>query len=195
MPPLPTIAHTVRAAFTWVNPAFTRDAITVMHFNSDDGDLDALFSDLDAAVSDALWQHTTVDSSIATVQLIPLDGTGAGKEYDTGSTADWSGPQPSGQVIPQAAVVAKHTTIFRGRSYRGRSFLPWPAEGVCSNGRYDNTNAAGQQTAWNNFQATLLGGAHEIVIASYKLAVSNDVSFTRVERLLGTQRLRQPRPR
>jgi hypothetical protein len=164
-----------------------------MHFHSAIYDIPSLITALDANVTAAMWQQTNTDSHVAAYTLTPLDGNSASVEHSTGSPAKWAGPQSGGDLLPQVAVVAKHVTASRGRSYRGRTFLPWCQEGVVSFGAYNATARSAQQSAWNAFLAAMSAASKPLQVASYKHATASNVTGTTIEANCATQRLRQQR--
>jgi hypothetical protein len=165
-----------------------------MHFESIGYSTGSLITSLEARVTAAMWQHTRTDSYIDQLTLTPLDGAGTSVTYSTTNAAKWKGVNGTGDLIPQAAVINKFTTTLRGRSFRGRAYLPWPAEVACNNGVYDASARALQDTAWGNFIAGMSVDAHSLVVASYKESAATLVVGHQCEPLLGTQRRRQIRP-
>lgn len=166
----------------------------MMHFAAPTGTLGALITALEANVTANMWAHTGTDVRIDQLTVTPLDGSGASIVHTVASASKWKGPETPGQTIPQASVIVKLNTDFRGRSYRGRVFLPWPLEAKCDSGRYDSAQAATQNTAWDTFIAAMGTASHELGVASYKHASFALVTSHDVETYLGTQRRRQPRP-
>jgi len=96
-------------------------------------------------------------------------------------------------MIPQVSALVKLTTNERGRSKRGRIFLPWVNEGIADQGTLTSTRQTAMQSAWNTFISDMSTNNCPVVVASYKLASSAIVQTLFVESLLATQRLRQPR--
>jgi hypothetical protein len=165
-----------------------------MHFTISGGAVGPLITAIDANVTAAMWGQTSVDSAIDSYTLTPLDGSSASVVHPTGSPAKFKGPQTTQPVVPQVAVINKLTTSLRGRSYNGRTFLPWPTENVVNNGNFDATTRGTMDTAWGNFITAMSGAAHDVLIASYKHSTAALVIGHQVEALLATQRRRQPRP-
>jgi hypothetical protein len=96
-------------------------------------------------------------------------------------------------MIPQVACVVKLTTTERGRSKRGRIFLPWVNEGIADQGTMTASRVTSMQTAWTTFLSDMSTNNCPVVVASYKLASSAIVQAATVESLFATQRRRQPR--
>ena len=140
-----------------------------------------------------MWGQTNSSASIYQVICTPLDGTSASILNLTGSPTKWSGTSTSGDMIPQVSALVKLTTNERGRSKRGRIFLPWVNEGIADQGTLTSTRQTAMQSAWNTFISDMSTNNCPVVVASYKLASSAIVQTLFVESLLATQRLRQPR--
>jgi hypothetical protein len=184
----------VRVAFKWTTPNVLRPAINVMHFESIGYNLASLVTSLEARVTAAMWQHAGTDTGISELTLTPLDGSSGSLVQPTTFTAKWKGPQTPGDVVPQAAIIQKLVTSLRGRSFRGRVYLPFPVESAIVNGTYGSAARAAQDTAWGNFIAGMSTDGHSLVVASYKLAAASLVIGHLTESYCGTQRRRQPRP-
>ena len=194
MAPLPVIPDVVRVAFTWTNPAYTRHAVNVMHFNCVPTDIAHLRTTLEANVNALMWSQTPAASTITSLRFTPLDGMGSSLDFATSGGSKWAGNAGTGDTTPQVAAIVKLLTGIRGRSHRGRVFLPWVAEGNNTNGTF--TSAAvvsAMQGAWTTFIAAMSTAAHDLQVTSYHLATSTDVQTCVVESQLATQRRRQPR--
>lgn len=192
--PLPIIPDTWRAAFIWSCPAFTRKATNVMHFLYASPDAATLFSKISANVTATMWAATRSDTLIESVTLTPLDGAGASTEHAT-SGAKWAGQATGGSdVVPQACPLVSLRTGVRGRSYRGRVYLPWPSEGSIASGSLGSSQQTTMQSAWTAFVTAMDATSAPLVVASYKNASQALVTTATVEQLLATQRRRQPRP-
>jgi hypothetical protein len=192
MPALPIIPNCYRVAFVW--SGYSSSAINVMHFvkpaSSSSAVASIILTDWQAGMLTPVGNSASID----TLHITPLDGTTASSDYATGSSGKWVGTQ-SGDVIPAQAAVVKLSTPLRGRSRRGRVFLPWIAEvsstvGVMSTGLTTTT-----ETAWNAFLTALNASALTWSVASYKLSSSYAITGVTVEAALGTQRRRQTRYR
>ena len=164
-----------------------------MHFTSADYDIDNLWDKLQDHVAEGMWQPTSEQNKIVQVVFLPLDGTTASVAKVAPSTDAWSGPQSNGDTVPQAAVIVKLRTDQRGRSGRGRVFLPWPWEGVIENGRFSSADRDACTAAWGAFVDDMRGDSVDLVVASYVHAYKNAVVSANAETFCGTQRRRQPR--
>jgi hypothetical protein len=156
-----------------------------------------IMTTLDAAASGGMWACVVPTAQVTDVGITPLDGTTATQHFTPATPSHWTG-QNGTQFVPQVAVVVKLSTGDRGRSKRGRIFLPFVAESSIDNGFLDATQAAAMQTEWNDFQDDLGASAVSclLVVASYKLASQTTaVEPIQVETVLGTQRRRQGRLR
>lgn len=195
MAPLPVISNVARVALHWGQYGIAREAVNVMHFRCAPGDIDALYSAIDTEVTKEMWNPLTVNGSQVThVVITPLDGVTASKDYTTGAPAKWSGAQAGQELIPQVAALVKLQTAKRGRSYRGRVFLPGVDELHSERGQIDVSLISAWQSAWTTFLGAMAGYPHKLVVASYKHATAEDVTNVAVEQYCGTQRRRQPRP-
>lgn len=195
--PLPVIDHVYRCAFHWT--ADLQSATNVVHVSTDTVGKTPLevFTCLDAHVTAGMWGNATTDSAVVDVAITPLDGTTATADFPTGGVAKWSGVN-GGEFVPQVAIIVKLATPTRGRSHRGRLFLPFTSEGSIARGSFDGAIAASMTTAWNAFALAIDTDATtpmNLVVASYKLASASAVDNIIVERVPGTQRRRQGRLR
>ena len=166
----------------------------MMHFLSTAYATGPLITAIEAQVLANMWAETTTQATITQLTLTPLDGSSASVIHATAGGAKWAGTQTAGDTIPQAAAIVRLYTAQRGRSYRGRVYLPWVAESVAVNGGYNSLASAAQNTAWGTFIAGMQTSSHELVVASYKNSSASIVIDHQVESMLATQRRRQPRP-
>lgn len=193
MAPLPIIPDVYRVTFEWNTIAGLPSPVNVMHFEAASSNAAAVAAAIDAHVTANMWAHTTTAYGINTQLVTPLDGGGSSVAVNTGRPAKWSGTNAVGDIIPQAAQLVKLLTDFRGRSHRGRAFLPFVAEASASNGQSGSFFGAAQQTAWSNFLTAMNTALVFPVVASYKLASADHVTQYAIEQFYGTQRRRQPR--
>ena len=165
-----------------------------MHFDDTGGTAASLITAIEANVTANMWKSLTVESSVEELIVTQLDGSSASITHPTSGGSKWAGATASGTSSPQVATLVKLTTAERGRSKRGRVFLPFTAEGAQSDGVLEAAVKTAAQTAWTAFLGDMLADSFPLVVASYKLAEATIVSDATVENLLATQRLRQPRP-
>ena len=86
-------------------------------------------------------------------------------------------------------------TAKRGRSYRGRIYLPFITESSLSDGSLTGTIASDLQEIWEDFMEGLVTLGVPLVVASYKHATAELVTGTSCLAAVGTQRRRQSRVR
>lgn len=197
MPALPVINDVFRCALNWTDPT-GQTATNVIHIRANFADPTPtlVMGALDSSARADMWDSATLSSAITDVAITPLDGVSATEHFTPATPAHWKGEQ-SGDFIPQVAVVVKLTTGERGRSHRGRVFVPFTCETVAANGSLGSSVQAAMLTAWENFQGNLEAYTHpcQLDVASYKEANSLLVTGFFVEGVLGTQRRRQGRLR
>jgi hypothetical protein len=191
--PLPVIADTYRCAITWVNSFYSRSAVNVMHFYAPASSAAAVWTALDAHVTANMWGAATVDMQATQVQITPLDGSTNTVIETPAAVAKWQGAQSTGDIVPQVAVIVKSVTSIRGRSHRGRIFLPYPAELKISLGLVDATVQSNTTSAWASFLTAMSAAAVHPTVASYKLASQSQITGYTCERMLATIRRRQIR--
>jgi hypothetical protein len=195
MPPLPIIANTYRCALNWRDVATGQTAENVIHVRKASSSAMGIFTALDGSVSFDCWASVRNSCEVASVSITPLDGTSPTVEF-VASGSQWIGAGGTGDLLPQVAALVKLTTATRGRSYRGRVFLPFTAEGITASGALDNTTVTALQTGWDNLLSTLSSTfTAKLVVASYRLQTAADVTAVLAERETGTQRKRQQRNR
>lgn len=190
--PLPVIDDVFRVALEWTAIG-GGDAVNVMHFTRPTGSSDELMADLESNITVAMFQCVSSDASVSKVTITPLDGSTASSEY-VPESGFWHGGATSGG-IPNTCIVVKWLTAQRGRSHRGRTFLPFGAEGLFSNGFFAAENIGNMQDAWDTFLAAMVTDTSSPVVASYTLIDSDLVTQFLVEEAAGTQRRRQTRIR
>lgn len=192
--PLPVISDVFRVALEW-SPSglISKPATNVMHFKAAGLTESDIYTALDGAVTANMWAHTSTGVGVAHVAVQKLDGSSAGSIFATGAPSKWVGTHSSSDLFPAGAVVAKFGTAKRGRSYRGRAYLPWVCEAAQAFGNVDGTVLTNMNTAWATWLSTMHGGAAVPGVASYKLSTFEPITSVVVEPLLATQRRRQPR--
>lgn len=191
--PLPIITSTWRVAFNWFDSTTAVTAENVMHFREGSTGVLALSAAIDSHVTAGMWQQTTANQVIQSLDLTPLDGSGLTQHFITGSGVKYSGDLSGGDYIPQGCMLVKNLTGVRGRSHRGRVYLPWVAESVQSNGTLTAANVASCTTAWNTFLAAMRADEWAPVVASYTLGTAEDTIAFTVEPKMATQRRRMHR--
>lgn len=192
MATLPIIADTYRCALNWRHTN-GQTAANVIHIRKAASTAAAVAAGIDANVTAAMWQPLSNGASVQEVRVTPLDGSTATTILAV-TGAKWTGGT-AGDYTPAAAVLISLRTPFRGRSYRGRLFLPYLTETYQSNGSLDATARSNAQTAWDTFYSALNAGGFLWVVASYKLAIANSATARIVESAIATMRPRQSRLR
>lgn len=193
MAPLPVISNVYRVAFEWTNSDTGLTATNVMHFHAAGSNPLALITALDAHVTASMWLLQTTHSHIANLIVTPLDGGGVSVPFATGSPAKWTGEQTNEEFSPQVAGIIKLLTAKRGRSYRGRVYLPWVAETSQTNGQLSTGSTASLDTSWIAFHTAMTTAGFDWVVASYKLATAENVVAVGAELYTGTIRKRNAR--
>lgn len=193
MAPLPVIPSTWRVAFNWFDTVTAATAENVMHFREGSTGVLDLSAAIDSHVSAAMWQQTTANQVIQSLDLTPLDGSGLTQHFITGSGVKYSGELSGGDYIPQGCMLVKNITGVRGRSHRGRIYLPWVAESAQSNGTLSGSGVSSMTAVWNNFLAAMRTDEWAPVVASYTLGTAEDTIAFTAESKMATQRRRMRR--
>lgn len=191
MPPLPAISDAYRVAIRWghTNGQF---AINVMHIRKVGSTSAAVAASLDANVTAGMWGQIVNAASANLLTVTKLDGSSATYQLAV-SGAKWTGTAGVVDFVPQACEIVSLRTGLRGRSYRGRLFLPFIGESAMSNGSI--VGFAATQTAWNTWLAAMIAAASFPAVGSYKVPTLTDITSVIVESLAATQRKRQSRLR
>jgi hypothetical protein len=198
--PLPIISHVCRAAVTGACPPGGRWA-NVWHLNFSGGgwptstDIAAMeaillriYSGSDYTSGHPYFTFANANTTIDKITVTPLDGSAASTIFTPGVSAS-SGNTPLGPA-EVACVLSMHTP-FRGRSHRGRVYLPPVYVSQLNGGvfstafiNYILAQVAGAQTA--------LGGANwSIGVASYKTTAFNSATAFTIDTLPDVQRRRK----
>jgi hypothetical protein len=162
---LPVIAGIHRVAFQWRAAATGPFAVNVMHFYNPASDPDGLKTALDTNVTANMWVGASTATVIYQIAITPLDGTSATRLYTVTGTK-WAGPSTPGDMIPAASIVVSLKTLERGRRRRGRIYLPFPIEGLCSNGVY-TASLTTNQAAWDTFRSAMKTANWPLHVVSY----------------------------
>lgn len=186
--PLPVIADVFRVTLNWTQTTGSISAHNVMHFENAGGTSTDVYNDINAHVTAAMWDFVVATGRVSSVSVLPLDGSSATTVFSTASPSKWSGAGTGSDWIPQGCGVVTWQTAERGRSRRGRTYLPWVAEGEQAAGVLADVAAC--QTAWTNFLTAMNLTDTIPVVASYKLASTRSVSAFLVRSFLKTQRRR-----
>lgn len=198
--PLPVIANVYRVTLNWVESTTLQKAANVLHFQRSGGTAVDVFNDLNAHVTTNMWYSTSANAKVSAVDVIKLDGTSARVTFGAG-TAVWTGQATAGDFIPNQPYIIKESTGVRGRSNRGRVYLPFLVEGQAVDGSIPSGAVTALNTAWAAFLSAMITATCFPVIASYDRAHSGAgahatmVTQYSAEAVCGTQRRRQQRLR
>ena len=190
---LPVIPNTFRVALNWAD-AGGQTATNVIHILAAGKTSADVAESLDDQAATGLWESAVTSAGVIEYAITPLDGTTATTHYTPATPASWKGSQ-SGDFSPAVAAIVKFGTGARGRSNRGRLYIPFTAESAQVNGGLDGTIQAAMQSQWGTWEAAMAADGFQHVVASYKLAHENAVTNWQVETFLATQRRRQGRLR
>lgn len=197
MAALPVITNVYRVALNWTATG-GQIAANVIHIRDESGTITVpqLRTELDAAASVNMWWGTTINAKVTDIAITPLDGIHATSHGAPATTAKWTGKNGT-TWAPALSILMKMGTGLRGRTHRGRTFLPFIEDAAVVDGIVDPTTVTGLTGAWQTFSDNLSGGAHNLSlgVASYKLAQFNIAVALDCEPVAGTQRRRQGRLR
>jgi hypothetical protein len=187
---LPIIAGVQRVAFHWTT-AGGASAINVMYFRATTEA--TCFTALDANATSGMWTLVSNGYSVTQLIITPLDGSSATVTHPT-TGAKWTGGT-AGDYIPNLALIVKETTGKRGKSYRGRIYLPAITEASQINGVLTPATVTTMQTAWNTFYTAMSTATVIPCVVSQKLGTAENVTTFTVEPMAATQRMRLSRLR
>jgi hypothetical protein len=188
---LPFIEGVFRVTFNWTGANGT-SAANVLHFQGGSVTPEDVHDALLASVVANMFNSVAQSSILSTVDILPLDGVSATQTFVSPATALWRGETVSEALFADATLV-KLRTGERGRSKRGRIYLPFLAEGAMITGTIAAGSLAAMQAAWDTFAANMDAAAIPLGVASYKLAVWTPLTGLQVEGATGVQRRRQSR--
>jgi hypothetical protein len=192
MATLPVIPNVFRVALNWVHTN-GQIAVNVMHVRT------TLLTTVGIeALLNTAWSATQITlvsnaAKVDHISITPLDGASATAVF-VETNARWTGGSTD-LPIPAAAQVVSLRTALRGRSHRGRLYLPFMVEGNFANGSVSTGSNAAIQTAWDSFVTGMATGTAPLVVASYLHATAENVTKAACEFVVGTQRRRQSRLR
>jgi hypothetical protein len=161
---------------------------------------DGIYASADAAAFALAYKNRLLllmssDILLGNTDVLPLDGTSSTVSYTTASAGS-AGGNASGSDMPEAiAQIIKWQTGTRGRSHRGRSYLP----GVRSNLLNDPRTNALTPTAVANLATygldflndlAALGHPQSMAILSIKLGIATQVHYAVGNPNAGIQRRR-----
>jgi hypothetical protein len=188
MAPLPEIADTYRVVFNWN----VDNIVNVTHFHADEKTPKLIYDAIEAHVTDNMWSTNLNSHKITSVEVTPLDGTGATYTKTTDASSKWGGTLSGDAIMNCASVLSQHT-VFRGPANRGRMFIGPMAEGALSNGIINTATRGAMESAWTTFQIAMIGADIQHVVASYRHQTAITVLNYSVREAAGTMRRRQSR--
>lgn len=192
--PLPIVTDVYLCRLVFSDANAPREAVCDLYFKDSAGGHtgDDLFTAFAASVRRDQWALQKTTTKLTNVKTTKLDGSAASRDHLTDSNVKWTG-QLSGELILQGANVVTVRTGFRGRSRRGRIYLPWVAEDGQSAGTLLSASVSAAQTAWSSFLADMVTAGYPPHVVSPLHGDSvQAVSYT-VRPYLKTQRRRARR--
>jgi hypothetical protein len=190
---LPVISNVYRVAANWRESGTGQTAENVIHVYGAGTTALGMADVVASAWQPGQGESAVLTAAIQSFTVTPLDGISA--SYTKAVTGGTYSGNVSGAWVPQVAPVVSLRTAKRGRSYRGRVYIPFAGEGQIENGLLSSGYALDLQEAWTAFQTALESSDFYLAVASYHLAVANRVTNIIVEQATGTQRRRQERVR
>lgn len=191
MPELPIIASTYRCAID--QQISGRVISNIIHVRNPvaDPDLEDMGSEVGAAWLNNFGPYQANLVTYLGVDVTPLDGQSATARYTW--PANVIGASTFDALPLNVAGCISWRTDRRGPSYRGRTYLgAITQEAVLSStpAQFNTAWVADINAAAITFRAELLTAGHTLVVASYKLSTSREVTSQRVDSLVDTQRRR-----
>lgn len=171
-----------------------------MHFQRAGGTAIDVKNDIDAHVTAAMWGVQEANAQVTELDIIKLDGS-TGTVAFTVSGAKWTGGGSSADSAPNVANIIKMQTGLRGRSNRGRVYLPMVGENQTTNGAIPSVGVTAGQAAWDAFLTAMTTATCFPVVASYDRAHNGAGAHATLvtkyvyEAVVATQRRRQSRLR
>jgi len=164
--PIPGCASAVIEGSYYSNPI-----ITVLHFaKAGGGDFSASDCAALAGIVATAWPFFMLPVMSNQYSFISAKVTDQSDEFGPSSTVSAFPPVFGAQTSPglpgHTTLVMTHRTALRGRSFRGRTYMP----GLTEDGVVGNTVEAARSlalgTAFNDFMADVTGAGYVFVIAS-----------------------------
>lgn len=193
MAPLPVITNCYRVSLDWKSSVSSQIAENVIHVVAAGSDAPSVATAVDAAFAANQFTCAASTASISTLHVTPLDGSSSTVVHNV--TNAHAAGEVTGDWVPNVAAVVSLQTAKRGRSYRGRVYIPFVGEGAVTDGALTSANPPALVTAWDAFRAALVADTMHLVVASYKHSTAENVTSEYVLAACGTQRRRQERVR
>lgn len=193
MAPLPVIADVNRVVLGWTCSGLTsQNAVNVLHFSAPGKTPAEIFTAFDTNVTAAMWGPVSNTARVQSVDITPLDGSSATLGFVPANVAKWTG-LTTGDPIPNSCGLVKLETALRGRSYRGRIYLPDISESATAVGAFTSTLVTNTTNAWVTFANAMATAGIALGVASYKLSTWHQVLNLALEETMATQRRRLQR--
>jgi hypothetical protein len=154
-----------------------------------------LADEIEAAIpttGSAMWGPMSSSFGLYSLDLLPLDGTTA-TYHRVVTDQPWTHGQGGGNPIPAVCALVQLDTGVRGRSNRGRIYIPAVGESVFSSGLLDAAPREDCETGWEEFRTNLITAGVALVVASYRNRDAHPVIAVSVPQKCATQRRRQSR--
>lgn len=190
--PLPVIANVFRVTLNWTMSG--QSAVNVLNIEAPGKTATDVWDDIEANIDGIIWGLQYDGAQVATVDILPLDGTSGSLTFVPTTASDWDGGQGT-TGVPNAPAIVKFATGLRGPRHRGRIFLPFVAEGVMASGIITSGDLTAVRAGWVAFLNDMATAGSAIGVASYVHADWNQAINVTVEDKLATQRRRQDRLR
>lgn len=191
MTPLPVIADVMRVAWNWSGGAGLT-ATNVSHWAAPGKSELELWTAFNSHITVNIFDALSTDATIQEIVIEKLDGTSAALHF--GPVAHGIG-NGGGEPIAQVCALMKFSTASRGRSKRGRMYLPFVGEADVNSGKLAAAVDTNTTTAWATFLNAMATDGFDLVIASYKTSSAESVINVVCEKVTATQRRRQDRLR
>lgn len=191
MSELPVIADTTRVTLNYAFGGTTLTAHNVMHFHNE-GTIPELHDSIEAsamAVVGNLFAPCCNSWQLLSADYTPLDGASATNTLGFQNTSDFAG-QGGSQAIIQCAALIKLATNKRGRSFRGRIYLPGVGESAQENGILVTGIDTDTTASWVEFLNLMVADERPLMVASYTLGSAEQVTNVVCEHAVATQRRR-----
>jgi len=189
--PLPVIADVFRCAFEWEHVGTNQSAVNVMHFSGPGKTAANVQTALLAHVDARMFAPVRNSCDVKNATITPLDGSTA--SLVTGPMAGWVGGATTGDTIPGTSAVVSLRSALRGRSNRGRVFLPFISESAQADGLLVGGYITDLLAGWGAFATAMAAAGIALGIASYKNANWHQATTVLIDTRCGTQRRRQER--
>jgi hypothetical protein len=130
--------------------------VNVLHFvrSSNAYDLDDLTNLLDSYFTSDMWGLSSSADVCSHLEITALYDTSSSRVFTLSSPIVGQG---GGDYWPNSCGLIKMTTDQRGKSYRGRVYLPDIAETFVDNGVIKTANQNATTTAWDTFANLMVG--------------------------------------